>query len=75
VAQQHLEEVTRIERIALEAGTGIQTDYLRAEADLADVRASRAQAENAHVVARAELARARGRLTPEWLRANLETAP
>jgi outer membrane protein TolC len=74
-AERHLAEVVRIERLSLVEGAGVQTDYLQAEAELAETRAARARAVNLHVAARAELARARGELTPEWIRRNLESLP
>ena len=75
VAERHLVEVVRIEKLSLSEGVGLQTDYLRAEAELAETRAARARAVNLHVIARAELARARGELTLEWVRDNLENLP
>jgi outer membrane protein TolC len=74
-AERHLVEVVRIERLSLDEGAGVQTDYLRAEAELAETRAARARAINLHVAARAELARARGTLTLDWVRDNLENLP
>ncbi len=74
-AERHLAEVVRIERLSLREGAGVQTDYLRAEAELAETRAARARAVNLHVAARAELARALGELTPDWIRRNLESRP
>ncbi|MDX1675478.1 MAG: TolC family protein [Longimicrobiales bacterium] len=61
------EEVARIEALALASGAGVQTDYLRAEAELAEVRSALAQARHAAVEARVGLARATGTLTMEWL--------
>jgi len=74
-AERHLVEVVRIERLSLDEGAGVQTDYLRAEAELAETRAARARAVNLHVAARAELARAGGTLTLDWVRENLESVP
>ncbi len=71
-AEQAL-EVTRIERLALEQGAGVQTDYLTAEADLLRARASLGEARAALVDARVELARLTGDLSPEWLAAHLES--
>lgn len=53
-------EVVRIEKLRLETGTGTQTDYLGAEADLLGARASLADLQYAEVVARVELARVTG---------------
>lgn len=74
-AERHLVEVVRIERLSLDEGAGVQTDYLRAEAELAETRAARARAINLHIAARAELARARGALTSGWIDSNVETHP
>ncbi|NIP80470.1 MAG: TolC family protein, partial [Gemmatimonadetes bacterium] len=61
------EEVARIEALALEPGAGVQTDYLRAEAELLQARAGLAEARHGVVEARVRLAQATGELTPEWL--------
>ena len=66
------EEVTRIDQLALEAGAGVQTDYLNAEAELFRARAALAQAHAAEIMALLELARVRGQLTQEWLAVHLE---
>jgi len=71
---QHQAEVARIEHLSLEAGAGTQTDYLRAEADLARARSALVEAGNAEIAAWVELARVVGILTPEWLESNLENA-
>jgi outer membrane protein len=60
-------EVARIEALALESGAGVQTDYLRAEADLLAARAALAEARNGAVEARVRLARAAGRVDPDTL--------
>jgi outer membrane protein TolC len=60
-------EVARIEALALESGAGVQTDYLRAEAELLTVRAALAEARHGAVEARVRLERATGRLDPESL--------
>ncbi len=65
-------EVVRIEQLALEAGAGTQTDYLRAEADLLRAQSGLVEARHAEVAARVELARVLGELTPEWLERSLE---
>jgi outer membrane protein TolC len=66
------EEVARIEALALEAGAGVQTDFLKAQADLFQARASLAQARHGEVLARIRLARVRGALTPGWIQENME---
>ena len=66
------EEVVRVERLALEAGAGVQSDYLAAEAELLHARAALAAARASAVVARVELARLAGELTVEWVAAHLE---
>lgn len=74
-AAARLAEVARIQQLLLEVGSGTQTDYLAAESELASARARFAEAETSARLARVELARATGELSPEWLRRNLETAP
>ncbi len=69
------EEVARIEALALKAGTGTQTDFLTAEADLLNARASLAEAHRAAIVARVDLARLSGVLDRNWLAQNLESQP
>jgi multidrug efflux system outer membrane protein len=68
------EEVVRIERLALDAGRGVQTDYLNAEADLLAARAALIQARNDEILARVRLARATGELSPAWIARHLEAA-
>jgi outer membrane protein len=60
-------EVVRIEKLRLETGTGTQTDYLAAEADLLQTRASVADLQYAEVVAQVEVARITGALDPATL--------
>jgi outer membrane protein TolC len=67
------EEVARIERLALDAGAGAQTDYLIAEADLMRARAALAETRQAAVSARIELALIAGELSEPWLARNVET--
>jgi outer membrane protein TolC len=50
-AASQSEEVVRIERLALDAGAGVQTDYLAADAELLRVRAALTDARFAEVVA------------------------
>lgn len=66
-AVARFEEVARIEKLRLDNGAGAQTDYLRSEADLAAARASLAAMTYRIVIARVELARLAGELTPEWI--------
>jgi outer membrane protein TolC len=68
-------EVVRIEKLRLETGTGVQTDYLAAEADLVSTRVSLADVQYAEVVARVELARATGMLDPSTLAQLLMVKP
>jgi outer membrane protein TolC len=68
-------EVVRIEKLRLETGTGTQTDYLAAEADLLGARASLADVQYGEVVARVELARATGLLDPATLPQLLTVKP
>lgn len=65
-------EVARIERLALDAGAGVQTDYLVAEADLLRARAALTQARQAEVSARIQLALITGELSESWLANNVE---
>ncbi len=69
------EEVARIEALTLQAGSGTQTDFLAAEADLMNARANLAEAERAEIAARLELARLTGELSTEWLARHLEARP
>ncbi|MGK7311305.1 MAG: TolC family protein [Candidatus Longimicrobiales bacterium M2_2A_002] len=68
------EEVVRIERLALESGAGVQTDYLRAAAELAETRSALAEARHAGIEARVRLAQAMGELTVDWLEQQTERA-
>jgi outer membrane protein TolC len=67
-------EIVRIEALALESGAGVQTDYLRAEAQLVEARSGLAEARHAEVQARVRLAQATGTLTMEWLAQMTERA-
>ena len=60
-------EVARIEALALATGAGVQTDYLRAEAELMETRSQLAEARHAAVEARVRLAQVTGTLTVTWL--------
>lgn len=66
-AEAQSAEVARIEALALAAGAGVQTDFLRAEAELLGARSGLAEARHAVVEARVRLAQAVGSLTTEWL--------
>ena len=68
-------EVARIERLALDVGSGTQTDFLTAEANLLAVRAGLIEARHAEIGARVELARIIGELSPDWLARIVEPAP
>jgi outer membrane protein TolC len=72
VAVAQLEEVARIERLALETGAGVQTEYLLAEAELLRGRAGLTEARATAVLAIIELARIAGLLTAEWFEGNVE---
>ncbi len=74
-AEARYGEVARIEKLSLDAGSGIQTDFLSAEADLLTARAALAEARRAEITARVELARITGTLDMNWLTRNLETEP
>jgi len=68
-------EVARIEALALDAGSGLQSDLLRAEAGLYQSRAGHARARYDNVLARVSLARTRGTLDMNWLNEVLEIRP
>lgn len=68
------EEVARIEALALEAGSGVQADRLRAEAGLYQARAGYAQARYDAVLSRIRLARAAGTLDLNWMDEALESS-
>lgn len=74
-AVDHLDEVVRIERLALETGAGTQTDFLRAEAQQHEARAHLVEARHAYIVALVDLARAAGGLSVTWLAEHLESSP
>ncbi len=65
-------EVARIEALALEAGAGVQTDFLKAQADLFRARAALVQARHGEILARLQLARVMGELTQEWIEEHVE---
>jgi outer membrane protein TolC len=67
-------EVVRIERLTMEVGSGTQTEYLDAEANLLRSRASLIDARNAEISARVELARITGELSRDWLARTVESA-
>lgn len=69
------DEVARIEALALDAGAGVQSDWLAAQAALFEARAGRTTAGSDAVLARIRLARALGRLDREWMDTTLETMP
>ncbi len=71
-AVRSFEEVARIEQLRLETGTGVQPDFLRAEADLLVARANLAETRHGEMKAHVELARVLGELSPGWLSDNLE---
>jgi outer membrane protein len=71
-AVESMTEVVRIEKLALENGSGTQTDYLDGEADLFAARAGLIGARHREIAARAELARVTGSLDPAWLTQTLE---
>lgn len=74
-AVTQLSEVVRIEALSLEAGMGVQAEYLRAQGDLALTRSQAAQAEAQLATARMELAAALGVLDRDWIRATLGDDP
>ena len=71
-AVEQAAEVARIEALALEVGSGVQTDFLRAQSELFQARAALAQARHVEVMASVQLARVTGELTLGWLQENME---
>ncbi len=69
------QEVERIEKLALDVGTVVQTDYLDAEAKLFSAQAALIQARHAEIAARVDLARTLGELSRSWLARNVESLP
>lgn len=65
-------EVARIEALALEAGAGVQTDFLGAQAELFQAQASLAQARQGEIMAWIQLARVRGELSLQWIQETME---
>lgn len=72
VAAAQSEEVARIEALALEAGAGVQTDFLGAQAELFRARAYLSQARHGEILARIQLARVKGELSLGWIQENME---
>ena len=72
IAAKQSEEVARIEALALDAGAGTQSDFLRAQAELFQARAALAQARHGEILARIQLAQVRGELTLEWIQQHME---
>lgn len=68
-------EVVRIEKLLVKTGSGTQTDYLDAEANLVTARASLAEVRHAEIAARVELARLTGELDLQWVSRKLENQP
>ncbi len=66
------EEVARIESLSLEAGAGVQPDYLRAVAALFHARAGYARARYDEILALVGQARAQGTLDRGWMDTELE---
>ncbi len=72
LARDQLAEVVRTEALSLREGAGLQSDYLRAVAELARARAEVSEAEGLEAMAHVELAQIMGRLTPESLHTIVE---
>lgn len=75
VAVNRFAEVARIEKLLLDSGTGTQSDYLKAEADLLAARSGLIDARHAFVVTHAELARLAGQLGYDWISRVTEVQP
>ena len=67
-------EVARIEQLSLGVGSGIQSDFLEAEANLLAARASLISAHHQEISARVALARLLGELSPGWLARTVESS-
>lgn len=74
-AEAQLAEVVRIEALARDVGEGTQTDYLTVAADLLRTRVTLIDSRYAELLARIELARLTGELSPDWLARNVESIP
>ncbi len=74
-AVEQFDEVARIEALALEAGAGVQRDFLDARAALFQSQAALADARNGRLMAWTRRAAAQGVLDRTWIRDNLETQP
>ncbi len=74
-AVSRFEEVARIEKLLRETGSGTETDYLDAEADLLTTRASLVEARHGEIAARVELARVIGQLSLSWLAKTVSDRP
>lgn len=66
------EALARVERLALDEGAGIQSDWLRAEAGLQQARSSLAEARHQVLAARIAWARTTGSLNLTWIEQLLE---
>ncbi len=74
-AVDRYEELARVERLALDEGSGVQTDFLRAEAGLYQARAGLAEARRSVLLSRIAWARAVGTLDMNWIERLLEDQP
>jgi outer membrane protein len=61
------EAVVGVEQLALDAGAGVQTDFLSARAALLESQMAAFQARHAAIAARIAVARATGQLTLDWI--------
>ena len=66
------DDVARVEKVALDVGAGVVSDYLGALADLFEIRATEIRARHAILRSEVELAEATGALDLEWLEDRLE---
>jgi outer membrane protein TolC len=74
-AVARFDEVSRIEKLRLDTGVGIEADYVRAEAERLSTEADLIEARYSEIAARAGLARTAGTLSPEWIEQNLQNEP
>jgi outer membrane protein len=73
-AVEQSDAVAQVERTSLDVGSGTQTDYLDALAQLLQARSSLIDAAHSEIAAHIELARVTGALSPDWLAQHLESA-
>lgn len=74
-AVTQFDAVVDVEQLALDAGAGVQTDFLDARASLLESETAAVRSRHAAIAARIALALATGQLTLDWIDANLRRSP